>query len=110
MKVALLCLLLVGCTLFTGLGERACGEWPYRILSPTTPERLQEEFYVFDLLRFELSPELFRRDDPFNIWTGFFRPGEPIHVVRAGDISGRHVLVTLADDRFWTVVEEVCGG
>ena len=109
MRVVIASLLLTGCTLFTGPGEVACGVWPYRAIGDA-PARVVEELYAFDLLIFEMEPFWFAVEDAYNPWIGFFRPGEPIHLVRAGDINGRHVLVTLADDRFWTVIEEVCGG
>lgn len=105
--------LLLGALVLGGCADqpRACGEWPALVVSPIAVERVVERRYL-SLLGFydRADAAEWRRFAILVPEFGllFFETGEPVRVVRAGELSDRTVLVrTVGRDRFWVTWDEV---
>ena len=91
---------------------RACGDWPALALTRWENERIAEQAYTNLLGEYvsATNKDLWRRfAEAFPDWKVlFFFPGEPLAVLRFGEVSSTNVLVKTAagPDRFWTAVEE----
>ena len=91
---------------------RACGDWPVLTLRPDENQRLAEIEYNHVLVSWALADNkaLWRRyTDAFPSWgIIFFLTGEPLAILRQGEVSTGNILVQTASrtDYFWTVVEE----
>jgi hypothetical protein len=99
-----------GCGLFES-EPRACGQDPALIVWATGSERAREGEYLLLLEALEADSSLttwlrwYSRRFP---WDGitYFSPGEPLHVLRGGDLSDRTVLVGRHGERLWTTWRE----
>ena len=91
---------------------RACGDWPVLAITRWENERVAERVYVLLLTEYTIASnkDLWRRfAEAFPEWKIlFFLPGEPLTILRLGEISPTNVLVHTAaqTDRYWTAVEE----
>lgn len=103
-------LVLLGACVFAPEPPVACGEWPAVMVWPAEPERAAEERYRDVLERWDVSGGGITARFIFDTFASvtFFRAGERLAVVRAGDLEELHVLVARHADRLWTHHAELC--